>query len=65
MNPKHHLSSNTPPSPPTLKIKIHDFPPEPLKPSDFVEIRELSLKSKYLSLKQAEQIKSYKETCNK
>jgi len=65
MNPKHHLSPNTPPPTPTLKIKILDYPPEPLKPSDYVEIKELSLKSKYLSLKQMEQINSYRETSNK
>ena len=62
MNPKQHLSPNTQPP---LKIKILDYPPEPLKPSDFAEIRELSLKSKYLSIKQQEQINSYKETSSK
>jgi hypothetical protein len=62
MNPKSHLSPNTAPR---RNLLISEHPPEPLKPSDYVEIRELSLKSKYLSLKQMEQMKSYKETSTK
>jgi len=54
MNPKSHLSSNTA----SRKLVIFDAPPEPLKPSDFVEIRE----QKELSIKQREQMKSYTET---
>jgi hypothetical protein len=58
MNPKSHLSANTAPTTRSKMFFVGE--PEPLKPSDYVEIKTL----KELSLKQREQYVAYAESSN-